>query len=173
MEIIFWVLAYRIRRHNALRNYHALKLDNQNVKIERVNGHSNTRPGDIYHPDFDNGKPSFFDISVSNVLQPSTISTAVNAGAIAERREISKDNKQHSTVKTAGGSFFPLVVETLGLWTPFAIQTLRTIATRASLYNKKLAFKNLIGQLSVKLWAYNSKLVLDHFSFLWPIGPSL
>ena len=70
------------------------------------------------------------------------------------RREISKDNKHHSTVKTAGGSFFPLVVETLGLWTPFTIKTLRTIATRASLY-KKLAFKNLIGQLSVKLWAYN------------------
>ena len=70
---------YRIRRHNALRDviYHALKLDNQNVKIEqRVNGDSNTRPGDIYHPDLDNGKQCFFlifDISVSNVLQPSTI----------------------------------------------------------------------------------------------------
>ena len=152
-------------------------MDNQNVKIEqRVNGDSNTRPGDIYHPDFDNGKPSFFDISVSNVLQPSTISTAVNACAIAESREISKDNKHRSVVETAGGSFFPLVVETLGLWTPFAIKTLRTIATRASLYNglpEKLAFKNLIGQLSVKLWAYNSKLVLDHFSFLSPMTNSL
>ena len=54
---------YRISRHNALRDviYHALKLDNQNVKIEqRVNGDSNTRPGDIYHPDFDNGKQCFF-----------------------------------------------------------------------------------------------------------------
>ena len=50
---------YRIRRHDALRDiiYHTLKLDNQNVKIEqRVNGDSNTSPGD---PDFDNGKPPF------------------------------------------------------------------------------------------------------------------
>ena len=29
-----------------------------------------------------------------------------------------------SVVKTAGGSFFPFVVRTLGLWTPFAIKTL-------------------------------------------------
>ena len=115
MEITFWVVAdccgpYRIRRHDALRDviYHALKLDNQNVKIEqRVNGDSNTRPGDIYHPDFDNGSHLIFDISVSNVLQPSTISTAVNAGAIAKSREISKDNKHRSVVETAGGSFFP------------------------------------------------------------------
>ena len=64
------------------------------------------------------------DIFVSNVLQPSTISTTVNDGAIAKRREISKDNKHHSTVKTTGGSFLPLVVETLGLWTPFTIKTL-------------------------------------------------
>ena len=67
---------YRIRRHDILRdivNYHALKLDNSNVKIEQqVNGDSNTRPGDIYHnhPDFDNGKPAFFNISVSTHYNP-------------------------------------------------------------------------------------------------------
>ena len=59
----------------------------------------------------------------------------VNAGAITESREISKDNKHCSIVETAGASSFPLVVERIVLWTPFAIKILRTIATRASLYN--------------------------------------
>ena len=96
----------------------------------------------------------------------------LNAGVIAESREISRQHR--SVVETTGGSFFPLVVETLGLWTPFAIKTLQTIATTVSLYNglpEKLAFKNLIEQLSVKLWAYNSRLVLDHF-FLSPMTNS-
>ena len=60
------------------------------------------------------------------------MSTPVNAGAIAESREISKDNKHRSVVKTASASSFLLVVETIGLWTPFTINILRTIATRAS-----------------------------------------
>ena len=55
------------------------------------------------------------------------MSTPVNAGAIAESRESSKDNKHHSVVETACASFFPLVVETIGFWTPFAIKILRTI----------------------------------------------
>ena len=76
------------------------------------------------------GRHFFFDISV---LQLSTISIAVNAGAITENREISKDNKHHPTVETASGSFFPLAVETPDLWKPFF--TLQTIATRVSLYN--------------------------------------
>ena len=50
---------YRIRRHDALRNtiFHTLREDNPNVLLEqRVSGDSGTRPGDIYHPDFDNGR---------------------------------------------------------------------------------------------------------------------
>ena len=118
---------YRIRRHNALRDiiYHALKQDNQNVKLEQsAGGSSNTRPGDVYHPDFDNGKPSFFDVSVCNTLQPGKISTAaVNAGAIVGQGEISKDNKHLPAIEAIGGTFYPLVVETMGLWTPFALNT--------------------------------------------------
>ena len=64
---------------------------------------------------------------------------------------------------------FVLVVETMGLWSPFALRTLRTIAIRASLHNgltEKLSFKNLLQQMSVKLWCYNAKLVLHRLSTL-------
>ena len=61
---------------------------------------SNTRPGDIFHPDFDNGKLGFFDVSVCNTLQPSKISiAATTVGAIAEQAESLKDAKHRQSVK--------------------------------------------------------------------------
>ena len=109
-------------------------MDNQNAKLEQqASGNSNTVPGDIYHPDFDNGKPALFDISVHNTLQPGMISTAVvTAGSVAEHGEMAKDDKYF---QLAGGSFYLLVVETMGLWSPFALWTLHTIASRASIHN--------------------------------------
>ena len=149
-------------------------MDNLNVKIEqRVNGDLNTRPSDIYHPDFDNGKPSFFLIFLSpmycNIAQYLPLLMLVQTLRVVKFQKLFRRRNRR-------WFFFRLVVETLGLWTPFAVKTLWTIATRASLYNglhKKLIFKNLIEQLSLKLWAYNSKLVLDHFSFLLPMTNSL
>ena len=56
----------RTRRHDALPDvvWHALEVDNKEAKIERrCCGDSRSRPGDIYHPDFLNGTPAFFDIT--------------------------------------------------------------------------------------------------------------
>ena len=53
----------RIRRHDALCNivYHALSQDNSSVRREeRIWGDSRDRPGDIFHPDFDDGHPTYF-----------------------------------------------------------------------------------------------------------------
>ncbi len=114
-------------------------MDNQNVKIEQsAGGPSYTRPGDVYHPDFDNGKPAVFDVSICNT------------GKIAEQGEMSKHLQSVERSNAVEDSFYPLVVETMGLWTPFA---LNTIATRASLrrgLSEKQAFKNY----------YNSSMVV-------------
>lgn len=58
--------------------------------------------------------------------------------------------KKHlQTVEAAaGGTFYPLVVESLGLWTPFA---LKTIAILHNGLSEKLAFKNLLQLLSITL----------------------
>ena len=67
--------------------------------------------------------------------------------------EIEKDSKHEEDV-SAGGLFFPLVVESLGLWTPSSLHTLRTIASRASSVNGiplGLAVRNLLQQLSTRL----------------------
>ena len=57
-------------------------------------GATRQRPGDIYHPDFSDGHPAYFDISVRNTLQlgnPNRASTDDVAATIA--REMEKDNK--------------------------------------------------------------------------------
>ena len=76
---------------------------------------------------------------------------------------MAKDARHEEGVIAAGGVFFPLVVGMLGLWTTHSLKTLWLIATRASALSgitRGQAFSNLIQQLSVKLWCYNSKLVI-------------
>ena len=67
----------RIRRHDALTRilFHSMLLDNPGVlREQRVSGDNQSRPGDLYHPDFCQGCPAFFDVSVHNTLSPSFIS---------------------------------------------------------------------------------------------------
>ena len=55
---------YRIGRHDALKNvlFHALKQNNPNVRQEQgIDADSRQRPGDIFHPDFQDRKPTYFD----------------------------------------------------------------------------------------------------------------
>ena len=150
----------RIKRHDSLQNiiWQALLVDNPRAAREQHCSVDNNRPGDIFHPDFVQEKPAYFDVSVRNSLQLQFLCRAASlAGAAGEAGEMAKDARHEEGVIAAGGVFFPLVVETLGLW------TLWLIATRASALSgitRGQAFSNLIQQLSVKLWCYNSKLVI-------------
>ena len=164
---------YRIKRHDALRDvlYHTLRQDNTNVLLEqRVSGDSGSRPGDIFHPEFDHGKATYFDVSVRSSLQPSNITRATHtAGVAAATGELLKDSQHQATVEASGGSFIPLVVESLGLWTPFAKKTLKSIATRSAFKSglpSHLAFKQLLQQLSSQLWAQNARMILHRLSTL-------
>ena len=128
------------------------------------------RPGDIFHPDFSDGKPTYFDVSVRNSLLPHFLSRAsLVAGVASSAGEMDKDAKYDHNVSSAGCVFFPLVVETLGLWTDSNISLLRRIAARTTLrsgVSQGQAFHNLLQQLSVKLWSYNAKMLLRHISLL-------
>ena len=51
-----------------------------------------SRPGDIFHPDFLQGRPAYFALSVRNSLQKSFIvSSAITAGSAAAAGEMEKD----------------------------------------------------------------------------------
>ena len=50
------------------------------------------------------------------------------AGVAAAAGELAKDQRHQDAVEEVGCDSVPLVVETFGFWSPFALQTLRTIA---------------------------------------------
>ena len=84
-------------------------------------------------------------------LHPSSLMHAsISAEAAAATGEALKDEHHENNV-SCGGLFYPLIVETFGVWKPFAIETLKNIAARTTARNglsTKRAFRNLIQQLS-------------------------
>ena len=162
---------FRIRRHDAIRDiiYEALLLDNQSVKREQsASSQSRNRPGDIFHPDFSNGRPTYFDISVCNPLTPGNI-TSFTAGAAGLRGEAYKDAKHFSEVEGAGAVFIPLVTDALGLWSSFARKILKQIASKTIVFNNLStaeALKYLIQRISTTLWSFNAKMLMQRLAIL-------
>jgi len=121
----------RIRRHDALADiiiYKVLSQDHPGVlKEQRVSYSDGLRLGDIFHPDFQHGRFAYFDISVHSTTQPAYISSTSCAGVAAAAGELAKDEKHLAAVEKAGADYIPLVVETFGVWTPFALCTLNII----------------------------------------------
>ena len=74
----------RIRRHDALVNifHYALLQDHPGVlKEQRASFDDSSRPGDIFHPDYQLGHPAYFDVSVCSTTQPAHISLYGNHNA--------------------------------------------------------------------------------------------
>ena len=83
---------------------------------QRLCGDSNARLGDVYHPDFERGRPTYFDITVKNSFQPTyMVKAACQAGVAAEAGEREKDSSYKDIVSGNGGVLYPLAVESLGL----------------------------------------------------------
>ena len=162
---------WRIRRHDAICDVflHALSVDNANCRREqRCTADNQSRPGDVFHPDFEQGSPTYFDISIRNSFQTQYITKAAQyAGAAAEAGENEKDRRHEAFVTATGGIFHPLVVETFGLWTNHSLSVIKTIARRLAFHGNLSVSKattNLHEQLSTKLWLYNAKMILYRLS---------
>ena len=154
---------------HTLQICHALSQSHSGVlKEQRVSYEDNSRPGDVYHHDFQQGRPAYFDVSVRSTTQPSHISfSSPCAGVAAAAGELAKDQRHQDAVEEAGCDFVPLVVETFGFWSPFALQTLRTIAERTAARSgasTKQARKHLLQQLSVSLWTNNARMILRYWA---------
>jgi len=86
-------------------------------------------PGDVFHPDYQHGCPAYFNIFVHSTTQPSFVSSSAScAGEAVAAGEVAKDEKHLAAVEEVGLDFIPLVVETFGVWTQFALKILYAIA---------------------------------------------
>ena len=109
----------------------------------------------------------YFEITTQNSLQSSYISiSAQEAGAAALAGESEKDEKHQEAVETTSCMFFPLAVETFGVWSANSLETLkriaRTILTTGRTVSK--AISNVHQQLSVRLWQYNVRIILERLA---------
>ena len=161
----------RIHRHDALVDIvcHALSQSHSGVLKEQcVSYEDNSRPGDVYHPDFQYGRQAYFDVSVRSTTQPSHIFFSSSCAGVASAAvELAKDQRHQDAVEEVECDFVPLVVETFGVWSPFALQTLRTIAectTARSGASTKQARKHLLQQLSVSLWMNKARMMLRYWA---------
>jgi len=106
----------RIRRHDSLVDIvcHALSQSHPGVlKKQRVSSNDHSCPSNVYHSDFQFGRPAYLDMSVRSTTQPSHISSSsCCAGVAAAAGEVAKDLKHQ---EEAGCDFIPLVVETFGV----------------------------------------------------------
>ena len=157
----------RTKRHNALRDvlFQYLISDNSDCKLEQGCSSNNyKKPGDLFHSDFLDGRSAFFDITVRNSLLPRFIAiAATHPGQAADAGEREKDLKHDDDVSQAGSQFFPLAVETLGLWSPQSLETLKVFAKRAA-YHRNITSQSvcqLHEQLSVCQGKFNARLFLD------------
>ena len=128
---------------------------------------SKAHPGDVFHPDFVDGRPAFFEVTVRNTVQAKYVCEAAEmAGAAARAEDLEKDYKHEQSVLQCGGLFYPLVLESFGFWTQASLQMLRTIAAKSMTYNGidlQQAFSILLQQLSVRSWQHNGRMLIRRY----------
>ena len=138
----------QIKRHNVPCKVicYALLTDNKNAKRKQhCSGYDNSRPGDIFHPDFLLGCLGFFDVTEANSLQPSFIIKPASRcrSCCRSSGSLQRLSSHNDRVTAADGIFYQLAVETLSLWTPYSLKILRSIASRISAMSHMTFSKSL------------------------------
>ena len=110
-------------RHNLLRNaaYEACRQASLSVRLEAGGGlgkdNALTSPADILVSNPSGSASAAYDITVTSLLNPSTILEAgVSAGTAAKAAEVRKHSKYDAKCSELGWRCIPLAVESYGAW---------------------------------------------------------
>ena len=80
-----------------------------------------------------------------------------------------KDERHHANVSNYGCLFYPLVVESYGVWAAHILEVLRSIVKKSLLssgLSLRQASRQFHEQLSVRLWQYNSRMISDRLDLV-------
>ena len=121
---------------------------------------SSSRPADIYLPIWERGHPAAMDVTVISPLQQLTLSGASSiAGHALQVAEERKRAAHAEACRSAGISFIPLAMETIGGLSHELINTIKCIsrmqANRLGT-SPSDAFRQLVQRLSIALWRCNA-----------------
>ena len=121
-------------------------------------------PGDVYHPDFHHGHPTYFDISVCSTTQASPISSSSScAGVAAAAEELAKDERHQDVVEETGCHFLPLLLECLacGLHSLFGLCTPLLIAPQLEVVLLlNWLVRTLFSSFQCSPWLNNARMIL-------------
>ena len=140
-------------------------------EVPSIIPYSSSRPADIYLPFWSGGRPAAMDVTVISPLQKSTITASFSSqGAALMVAETRKNAAHLSNCRSAGVSFLPLAVKTLGCWSRDAVSTIRSIGHLQALrlgLDPGETISHLFQRLSVALWRGNAQMWCSRF----PIPP--
>ena len=156
----------RIHRHDSLRD--ALFSAAQSAalaprrEVPSLIPGSSSRPADVYFPCWKRGQPAALDVSVISTLQQLTVNGAStihgHALSIGEERKLTV---HAAPCRSVGVSFIPMIVESLGGWSPRAVDVIKCIGR---LQGQRLGIPpadsttHLFQRLAICLWRGNVSL---------------
>ena len=134
---------------------------------------ASSRPADVYLPCWKRGRPAALDVSVILPLQSLTIrGAATTQGHALDVGEGRKRASHSSSCHSAGISFVPLLVETLGGWSCEAVETIKAIGRlqgqRLGLPSSETT-SHLYQQLAIRLWRGNATMWATRVPVLPPM----
>ena len=158
----------RIHRHNSIRD--AIFSAAQTAalaprkELPSLVPCSQSRPADIFLPNWERGRAAALDVSVISTLQRLTLSGAASVQGHALRVGEERKMALHAaSCRAVGVSFVPLLVESLGGWSDLAAKTLSSIGR---LLGQRLGIppsettRHLFQRCAISLWRGNATLWL-------------
>ena len=153
----------RIHRHDSIRD--AIFSAAQTAALaprKEVPSGSQSRPADVYLPNWKRGQPAALDVTVISTLQQLTLQGAASvqghALIVGEERKMAAHAQ---SCRAVGVSFLPLVMETLGGWSEEAAKTISSIGR---LLGQRLgsppsdSIRHLFQRCAISLWRGNASL---------------
>ena len=159
----------RIYRHNALRDVLFSAAQSATLaprkEVTSLIPDTNSRPADIFLPNWSRGLPAALDVTVISTLQTSTLSgAAMDQGYALRVGEGRKIAAHQEACQAVGMSFVPLVVESLGGWSEeaaFTISRIGRLLGQRTGSSPGETTRHLFQRLSVALWRGNATLWLN------------
>ena len=124
-----------------------------------------SRPADVFIPQWLDGRKVAFDVSVVSPTQEALLHRAADTSAVAiESRKATKIRTHFDNCRAEGIFFQPLVVESFGGWDKDAVFFLKKIATQEARRWGKLSaieIKHFFQRLSIALQRGNAALLIE------------
>ena len=162
----------RISRHNSLRDcFHDLAREaglGPRKEVRFLLPGRDSRPADIYLPNWCGGKDMALDVTVVNPLQDSLVSQAAQASGHALAFAFNRKMRgMEEACERQGFSFLPLVCESLGGWGNEAIQVVKRLSSslaRQTSKSEAVIISHTWGKLGIILQRYNGQILANRVS---------